>query len=71
MGNNIHTPRPIYAERMVMEFCVSNKEIFYVISRWNEDGTNLAMIEKGGLKNRDPQQILDKALHLVGDGIRN
>lgn len=61
MGN-IRQPRPIYQDKFVMEFYVKEKEVFYKISKWNLDGTILALLQKGKLGDQEPQSILNQAL---------
>ena len=53
MGN-IRVPKTIYKNGMVMEFRVIKKEIFYTLSKWSSDGSNLAVIETNKLDGRSP-----------------
>ena len=71
MGNKIHTPKTIYKNRVVMEFYVKGKEMFYKLSVWDKNGINQSVIDSAKLGDQNPNDILKKALHLVGDGIRN
>ena len=61
MGN-IRTPKTIYKDGLVISFYVFYKQIYYKISKWNKDGTNLAVLEDDLLRNKTPQQLLDYAL---------
>ena len=61
MGN-VRTPKTIYKNGLVITFYVENKEIYYKISKWNKDGTNLALLEQNKLADMTAQQILDYAL---------
>jgi len=58
----IRTPRTIYKDKLVMEFYVENNKVFYKISKWNDEGLALMQMQKGELKEQDPQKIMDKAL---------
>ena len=58
MGN-IRTPKTIYKNGFVMSFHVVNKEIHYIIYKWNEDGTNRGSVAGGKLEDKNPQQIID------------
>ena len=71
MGNTIHTPKTIYKNGLVIEFEVKNKEIYYVLSKWDKSGFDQGSLLKGKLGNQKPEDILKEAQHLVGDGIRN
>lgn len=64
----MRVPRTIYKDKLVLDFFSIKNEIHYKLSRWSEDGTNLAVIEIDKLGDKKPQNIL--ALQLVGDGIR-
>lgn len=70
MGN-IHTPKTIYSNGLVLDFYVKNKEIFYNLKKWDGSGYNQSLIESAKLGDQKPEEVLKKALHLVGDGIRN
>lgn len=61
MGN-IRTPKIIYKNGFVMSFHVVNKEIHYVIYKWNEEGINRVSIASGKLGTQDPQQILNSTI---------
>ena len=69
MGN-IHTPKTIYSNGLVLEFYVKNKEIFYKLSKWVDLGSNLAVIETKKLGDQKPEDIIKEAQQSVGDGIR-
>ena len=66
MGN-IHTPKTIYGNGLVMEFYVKNKEIFYKLSKWIDLGSVLAVIESAKLGDQKPEDIIKKAQQSVGD----
>ena len=70
MGN-IHTPKTIYSNGLVLEFYVKNKQVFYKLSKWVDLGSNLAVIETKKLGDQNPNDIIKKAQQSVGDGIRN
>ena len=69
MGN-IHTPKTIYSNGLVLEFHVKNKEIHYKLSKWVDLGSNLAVIESKRLGQRNPDDIIKEASQSFGDGIR-
>lgn len=69
MGN-VHTPKTIYGNGLVLEFLVKNKEIFYKLSKWDESGTNLSLIECATLGNKNPDDLMKEAQRLFGDVIR-
>jgi hypothetical protein len=60
MGN-IHTPKTIYGNGLVMEFYVKNKQVFYKLSKWVDLGSNLSLIESAKLENQKPEDIMNKA----------
>ena len=68
MGN-IHTPKTIYSNGLVMEFCVINKQMFYKLSKWNNSGSNLSLIDFAKLDDKNPNDIIKEARHKVGMGI--
>ena len=68
MGD-VHTPKTIYGNGLVMEFFVKNKEIFYKLSKWDESGTNLSLIECARLGNKNPDDLMKDAQRLFGKGI--
>ena len=70
MGN-IHTPKTIYFNGLVLEFYVKNKEIHYKLSKWVDWGSVLAVIKSEKLGDQNPNDIIKKAQQSVGDGIRN
>lgn len=65
MGD-IHTPKTIYKNRLVMEFYVKGKEMFYKLSVWDENGVNESVIDSAKLGDNKPMDLINKALHLVG-----
>ena len=69
MGN-VHTPKTIYSNGLVLEFYVKNKQIFYKLSKWVDLGSNLAVIETKKLGDQKPEDIIKEAQQSVGDGIR-
>ena len=72
MGN-IRTPKTIYKNRLVITFKVIKKEVYYQISKWSEDGLNLAFLGEEKLEDNTPQQILNYALQTFTtvEGIKN
>ena len=80
MGN-VHSPKTIYKNGLVVEFYVKKKIVFYKISRWINDGVNQVSLAEGKLSDfKNPQEVMDYAwVHYsaktpqqsVGDGIRN
>ena len=70
MGNTIHTPKTIYSNGLVLEFKVKNKEIFYKLSKWVDQGSVLAPIEEKKLGDQKPDDIIKEAQHKFGDVIR-
>lgn len=71
MGNNIHTPKTIYSNGLVMEFCVINKQMFYKLSKWNSSGSNLSLIDFTKLDDKNPNDIIKEAQQKVGDVSKN
>ena len=79
MGN-IHTPKTIYKDGLVVEFKVKNKIVFYKISRWINEATNQVSLETGKLSDfKSPEEVMEYAWinysaktpqQSVGDGIR-
>ena len=63
MGKN-RTPKPIYDNLFVMNFNTVKSEIHYSISKWNEDGTLLSLLQKAKLGSQEPKKILDHAIQL-------
>ena len=63
MGN-VHTPKTIYSNGLVLEFKVKNKEIFYKLSKWVDLGSNLAEIETKKLGDQKPDDIIKEAQRL-------
>lgn len=61
MMGNIRTPRLICKNGLVMNFNVDNNKVFYKISKWNDDGDILVLLQSGELKGQDPQKIMDQA----------
>lgn len=68
MGN-IHTPKTIYNDGLVMDFFVKNKEVYYKLSKWNEEGTSQALIESAKLGDQNPIEIMNEVLRLFTKGI--
>lgn len=68
MGN-VHTPKTIYKNRLVLEFYVKGKQIFYKLSRWDENGINQSVIDSARLGDKKPIDIIDQALQKFGMGI--
>ena len=66
MGN-IHTPKTIYSNGLVLEFYVKNKQIIYKLSKWVDAGSNLSLIESAKLGEQSPNDIIKKAQQSVGD----
>ena len=62
MGN-IHTPKTIYKNGLVLEFFVHHKEIFYKLSKWVDAGSNLSLIEEKKLGEQKPDDIIKEAQH--------
>lgn len=79
MGN-VHTPKTIYKNGMVVEFYVKNKITFYKISRWINEGVNQVSLATGKLSDfNSPEEVMEYAWinysaktpqHKFGDGIR-
>ena len=63
MGN-VHTPKTIYSNGLVLEFKVKIKEIFYKLSKWVDLGSNLAEIETKKLGDQKPDDIIKEAQRL-------
>ena len=63
MGS-IRCPRPIYNDKIVVDFKVRNKEVHYIIYKWNDDGTVRSDVDSGKLGDQSPQQIMDNALRI-------
>ena len=63
MGN-VHTPKTIYKDGLVMEFKVKNKQIIYKLSKWVDAGSNLSMIESKRLGDQSPNDIIKEAQRL-------
>ena len=61
MGN-IRTPKVIYKNKHVMTFYVNNKEIYYTIYKWADDGLSRFAIATGKLGTQNPQDILNSTL---------
>lgn len=80
MGN-IHTPKTIYKNGLVVDFYVKKKIVFYKISRWINEGINQVSLASGKLSDfKSPEEIMEYALvhfsaktpqQKVGDGTRN
>ena len=70
MGN-VHTPKTIYSNGLVLEFYVKNKEIHYKLSKWVDAGSNLSLIESKKLGDQKPDDIIKSAQQKFGDGIKN
>ena len=61
MGN-IHTPKTIYKDGMVIEFYVKNKITFYKISRWINEGVNQVSLATGKLSDfNSPEEVMEYA----------
>ena len=69
MGN-IHTPKTIYSNGLVIEFIVKKKQVYYKISKWDKAGLEHRYLSKGKLLDQKPNDILIMAQQLVGDVIR-
>ena len=63
MGN-IHTPKTIYSNGLVLEFYVKKKQIYYQLSKWVDLGSNLAVIETKKLGDQKPDDIIKEAQRL-------
>ena len=63
MGN-IHTPKTIYGNGLVMEFYVKNKQVFYKLSKWVDLGSNLSLIESKQLGDQKPDDVMKEAQRL-------
>ena len=61
MGN-VHTPKTIYKNGMVVEFYVKNKVTFYKISRWINEGVNQVSLATGKLSDfNSPEEVMEYA----------
>lgn len=61
MGN-VHTPKTIYKNGMVVEFYVKNKITFYKISRWINEGINQVSLATGKLSDfNSPEEVMEYA----------
>ncbi len=67
----MRTPKPIYNNLFVMNFNTVKSEIYYSISKWNDDGTLLALLQKARLGSQEPKKILDHAIQLFTKGGMN
>lgn len=63
MGN-IHTPKTIYSNGLVIEFYVKNKQVFYKLSKWVDQGSSLSLIESKKLGDQSPDDIIKEAQRL-------
>ena len=63
MGN-IHTPKTIYSNGLVLEFKVKNKQVIYKLSKWVDQGSVLAPIEEKKLGDKSPNDIIKEAQRL-------
>ena len=54
----MRVPKCIYYDHFVTEFYTKNKERFFCISKWNESGTNLALISTGKYNDEDPKSLI-------------
>ncbi len=59
------TPRPYYDNKWAVIFKVKNNETFYDILKWNESGTNQALIKTGKYNGEDPKSLIPK--EIIGD----
>ena len=66
MGN-IHTPKTIYGNGLVITFYVKNKQVHYKLSKWIDAGSNLSLIESKKLGDQLPDDIMKKAQQMFGD----
>ena len=60
MGN-IHSPKTIYKDGLVMEFYVKKNQVFYKLSKWVDAGSNLSLIESKKLGNQNPDDVIKEA----------
>ena len=60
MGN-IHTPKTIYDNGLVITFYVKNKQVHYKLSKWNDAGSNLSLIKSKKLGDKNPDDIIKEA----------
>ena len=63
MGN-IHTPKTIYSNGLVLEFKVKNKQVIYKLSKWVDAGSSLSLIEEKKLGVQSPEEIMKEAQRL-------
>ena len=51
-------PKTFYSNGFLVGFRAKNKEIFYNLSKWDESGTNLALISTGKYNGEDPKSLI-------------
>jgi hypothetical protein len=54
----LRVPKTFYHYGSVITFYVKTKEIFYNLNKWNESGTNLALLSTGKYNNEDPKDLI-------------
>lgn len=68
MGN-IHNPKTIYKYSLVMEFKVKNKEVYYTLKKWDQQGINQSLILSAKLGDQSPDDIIKEAQRMFTKGI--
>lgn len=51
-------PKTFYNDGVIVEFYTVKKIIYYKISKWNESGTNLALIKAGKYNGENPKDLI-------------
>lgn len=54
----MRVPKTFYHNKSEVSFKVKNKQIFYTIYKWNDEGINRASIHTAKYNNEDPKSLI-------------
>ena len=54
----MRVPKTFYDNGFVVTFHVKNKDIFYEIFKWSEDGILSALLKTGKYNNENPKDLI-------------
>ena len=59
-------PKTFYSIGFLVGFRAKNKDIFYNLSKWDESGTNLALISTGKYNGETPESLITNEIKSEG-----
>lgn len=54
----MRVPKTFYHNKFEVSFKVKNKQIFYTIFKWNDEGANRSSLKSGIYNNENPKDLI-------------